>query len=241
MTEQRFVFSLDEELWAECERLVRESVEQVSAQGYRAGLLVSGGSTFLPFYSQAADLPADLFPADERCVPLEDAHNTSGMLAREWADRFLSPQSVVRSVTQQESPQATAAAYAVELQQWNEQGGLLAAALLGVGTDGHVASLFPGQMSQWEGANDLVMATEPEAEPLVPRVTVTPHLLAQVSRHIVVLTGSSKSEVVARWLKYGHVLPCSIVQPGVERIVLMDDAAANQLPPSAYTRGYNRS
>jgi 6-phosphogluconolactonase len=236
MTELRFVCSDPAKLWAECERLVRESVDGVSAKGYRAGVLVSGGTTFLPYYTQAADLPADLFPADERFVNAGNPHNTSAMLKREWAERFFAPESVVQIVEQFHSPQETAAGYAAKLQQWNEHGGIIAAALLGVGEDGHTASLFPGQRPVWEQSKDLVVTLEAEAEPLVPRVSVTPYFLGLVARHVVVLTGSKKARIAARWLRDHENLPCGVVQPAIERVVLLDDAAALELPRELCTR-----
>jgi 6-phosphogluconolactonase len=234
MTERILVFDLDANLWAACEQFVQESVGVVTNARARAGLLVAGGATLLPFYERAGDLAADIFPTDERMVGPGNPADTSGMLQREWGSRFVTPQSRIVPVPRQADAAGTAAVYSQMLREWAAGGGGWAAALLGVGGDGHIASLFPGQLEQWGTTEEWVVAAQPEQEPMVPRVTVTPSLLAQVPRHIVVITGSDKIDITRRWLKDREPVPAQMIHPVNERIILLDRSAARDLDAKDY-------
>ncbi|HSI20974.1 MAG TPA: 6-phosphogluconolactonase [Verrucomicrobiae bacterium] len=236
MIEHIFVFSNESDLWAVCEQKLRESVDWVSGTGRRPGVFFSGGGTFIPFYERFGDIQGDVFPTDDRMVPEGTVSDTTSMLRREWHRKVVEPGSRVVGVERLGSAQETAAQYEQKIRTWTERGGVFAAALLGVGSDGHTASLFPGQRDMWETTQSWVVATEGEQEPLVPRVTVTPELLRTVPRHIYVLMGSGKLPIANAWLKERKVLPCELVQPAEERYVLLDSVAARDLDPKTYTR-----
>ena len=106
--------------------------------------------------------------------------------------------------------------------------------LLGLGSDAHVASLFPGHASLRE--RDRLVVGEPEAglEPFVPRVTLTLPTLCD-GRHIVFLvTGEGKAEAAERAFggDSSEDAPASLVRPREgEMTVLLDPAAAGRLRP----------
>lgn len=228
------VFSNEAELWRTCEELVAEHVAWVKGAGRQAGIFASGGGSFLPLYNRAGDFEADIFPADERMVPPETSFDTSAMLQREWVDRLVDPHLKLHQVQRLGDAPSTAVAYGQQLREWQARGGIWAVALLGVGQDGHTASLFPGQRHQWEATSEWVVPAEAEQEPFVPRVTCSPALLAQVPRHIVVLTGSAKTDIARKWLRERENLPVEYVQPSEERFVLLDRIAARDLDPQQY-------
>ena len=234
MTERILVFDQQPNLWAACEQFVQESVGLVTRQGQRAGLLVAGGTTLLPFYEHATDPTADIFPADERMVPIGHPADTGSMLQREWLGRLLVSHSRVVAVQRAQDAAATAALYEQVLYNWTNDGGTWAAAVLGVGTDGHVASLFPGQAEGWLKTGQWVIPADAEQEPRVARITTTPAFLATLPRHIIVLCGSAKTEIATRWLREREDLPCEIIQSTVDRIVLLDRNAARNLDPKHY-------
>ena len=93
--------------------------------------------------------------------------------------------------------------------------------LLGMGEDGHTASLFPGQL--WNGADVLAVSGAPK--PPSARVSLSAGRLSRSRRVWFVVTGADKHDAVARW-KSGERLPVSSVSGTVETVVWLDEAAA---------------
>jgi len=106
--------------------------------------------------------------------------------------------------------------------------------LLGIGPDGHCASLFPGQVSLSERRRMVVGVPEAGLEPFVPRISMTLPTLTS-ARHIVFLaTGESKADAIARAFgpdaQPDPATPSSLLAPEARAItVLMDDGASSQL------------
>jgi len=106
--------------------------------------------------------------------------------------------------------------------------------LLGIGPDGHCASLFPNQATLSERSRMVVGVPEAGLEPFVPRISFTLPTLAG-ARHIVFLaTGASKADAIARAFGPGSqpdpAVPSSLLVPEAHRItVLIDQAAAADL------------
>lgn len=238
MIEHIIVFNEEAKLWQHCAELLSDQVNWVASAGRRAGIFLSGGGTYLPLYEKLGDVSADIFLADERMVPPGSSFDTGAMLEREWLSRLVKPEANLFPVTRQgEDAPTTAMVYEQLLHEWEEKGGVWAAALLGVGKDGHTASLFPGQRNIWEGTQSWVIPAQAEQDPRVPRVSVTPTLLARVPRHVIVLTGSEKTEIAKNWLHERQPLPVEYIQPSDERYVLLDRIAARDLDPKQYDQG----
>ncbi|MFZ0976405.1 MAG: 6-phosphogluconolactonase, partial [Solirubrobacteraceae bacterium] len=110
--------------------------------------------------------------------------------------------------------------------------------LLGIGSDGHCASLFPDQSSLGERSRAVVGVPEAGLEPFVPRVSMTLPRLANARQVVFLATGSSKADAVAA--AFGpdarpdpHV-PSSLLVPLAKEItVLLDQAAAARLGSAA--------
>jgi 6-phosphogluconolactonase len=106
--------------------------------------------------------------------------------------------------------------------------------LLGIGPDGHCASLFPGQESLSERSRLVVGVAEAGLEPFVPRISLTLPALAS-ARHVVFLaTGESKADAIAEAFGPGSApdphTPASLLVPDAKLItVLIDAAAASRL------------
>src|SRR5207302_8249989 len=106
--------------------------------------------------------------------------------------------------------------------------------LLGVGPDGHTASLFPDQPSLSERSRLVVGVPEAGLEPFVPRVTLTLPAIG-LARHVVVLaTGHAKADAVAAAFGEGaqpdpHVPTSLLAGTAKEITVLVDPAAASRL------------
>ncbi|MCL2420019.1 MAG: 6-phosphogluconolactonase, partial [Conexibacteraceae bacterium] len=106
--------------------------------------------------------------------------------------------------------------------------------LLGIGPDGHICSMFPGQDSLNERSRLAVGVPEAGLEPFVPRVTLTFPALSHAKRVLVFATGASKADPIAAAFAEDAPatpeIPASLLAEHVEDIVvLLDDDAASRL------------
>jgi 6-phosphogluconolactonase len=123
------------------------------------------------------------------------------------------------------SPEEAAAEYDREL-----DGVTLSFALMGIGPDGHTASLFPNAPTLDETERRAV-AAEAGLEPFVPRVTLTRPALAGTEEMVYLVTGEGKADAVARAFagEPSPETPASLVR-GKRTVAILDQAAASKLP-----------
>ncbi len=106
--------------------------------------------------------------------------------------------------------------------------------LIGVGSDGHICSMFPGQEPLHERSRLAVGVPQAGLEPFVPRVTLTFPALSRAKRVLVLATGESKADPIAAAFAedapHTADVPASLLPEHVEDIVvLLDEAAASRL------------
>jgi 6-phosphogluconolactonase len=100
--------------------------------------------------------------------------------------------------------------------------------LLGLGEDGHVASIFPGYKDLFSSSKYCEVTEHPETSQL--RVTLTGPVINNAKKVVFLVTGNSKADIVAEVLRNGSSLPASHVDPlHGELIWLVDKEAAGQL------------
>lgn len=196
----------------------------------RAGkaIALAGGSTPRRAYALAAAEEPDwgrteLWFGDERCVPPDDERSNQRLAREALLDRLLvAPQGVHRVRTELD-PAAAAADYAAEL-----DGATLGLALLGIGSDGHTASLFPNAPSL--DADALVVAAAPALEPFVERITLTRPAFARAELVAFLAVGAGKAEPARRAFAEppSRATPSSLVR-GRRTIAILDEAAAAEL------------
>jgi 6-phosphogluconolactonase len=208
-------------------------VAQLLANAAAAGeeVALTGGSTPGRAYELAAELEPDWSRAgvwwgDERCVPPDDERSNFGLAKQTLLDRLKAQPRRLARIRGEDEPTAAAAAYEREL-----AGTRLDFVLLGLGPDGHVASLFPNSPGLDERER-LVIPAEAGLEPYVERVTLTPPPL-RASRLIVFLvSGETKADAVARALAGppDPAVPGSLIRSeGGETRAVLDRAAAARL------------
>lgn len=158
-------------------RLLAAADEALARRG-RFDLALSGGSTPLRLYAALAELEPATFAGwhlwwgDERCVPHEHADSNFGAFANAFLERVpLDPRQVHPVPTEAVTPREAARLYEHELEH-ELAGDDLDLVLLGIGADGHTASLFP-EAPALDVRDRLVVEAEAPAPPAVPRTRVT--------------------------------------------------------------------
>jgi 6-phosphogluconolactonase len=208
-----------------------EAAAQLIADAAGAGghVGLSGGSGPRPAYERAAILRPDwgaveLWWIDERCVPPADGQSNYRVVRESLLDGLARPPAEVHRIRGELEPDEAAAEYDAAL-----EGVDLDLAIMGIGPDGHTASLFPNAPALDEVERRAV-AAEATMEPFVTRVTMTVPALAGVRTMVYLVTGEAKAEAAGRAFsgEPSPETPASLVR-GVETIALLDRAAASLL------------
>jgi 6-phosphogluconolactonase len=190
-------------------------------------IALTGGSTPGAAYELAAALEPDWSAAsvwwsDERCIPPDDERSNYGLVKRALLDR-LAAQPTVHRIRGELPPDQAAREYEQTL-----VGVKLELMLLGLGPDGHIASLFAGS-PQLAERDRLVTSGPAGLEPFVDRVTLTLPALLAARRIIVLVAGGEKADAVERAFR-GEItpdVPASLLRAGDAPIdVFLDRAAA---------------
>jgi 6-phosphogluconolactonase len=212
---------------AVAEWVVERMVESIAAQGSCA-LALSGGQTPRSTYEALAAPPfatavdwthVDVYFGDERAVPADAAESNYGMARAALLRHVPLPPERIHRMTA-ELPDLEHACLAYELLLPSH----LDVLLLGMGPEGHTASLFPRSAAVTERSRRVVPVTAPV--PPAARMTITPPVIA-AARHVAVLVaGAAKAPMVVRALT-GPREPLDVpVQLAVGAHWFLDDAAA---------------
>jgi 6-phosphogluconolactonase len=199
-------------------------------RGGRRRLLLAGGTTPVKTYEHIARMaePADyrgvhIFFGDERAVPPDHVESNYGMVRRAWLEpaRF-PPERVHRILGEIEADRAARLAEE-DLRGVTGEPAEPDLALLGLGTDGHTASLFPGSGALGETLRLYVPARSGR------RITATFPLLNATDQVIFLVSGKGKAEAVREALQGPPgAVPASLVQPrGGAALWMLDRDAAS--------------
>lgn len=175
---------------------------------------------------------------DERCVPPDDERSNYRMACDTLFDHVrLDPERVIRIEGEQPDPDQAAARYEARLRTLfpGEPWPRIDLAILGMGVDGHTASLLPGSSALDERERWAVVVRSPRFD--VPRITLTLPALCHSRQVLFLVTGGAKAEALARVFggtadpRPGEPLPAALVIPtDGEREILVDRTAAARLP-----------
>lgn len=211
-------------------------VAELLIEAARAGqhIVLTGGSTPRRAYELAATRDVDwsgatLWFGDERCVPLDDDRSNYGMAAAALLHRLPAERRPrVLRMPGELGPDAGADAYETLLREHLGGQPSFDLLLLGLGGDGHMASLFPGKPAVEERERLVVGVPEPGLEPFVPRITLTVPVIRSAVRTIFLVAGADKAAAVAR--AFGGPqdagTPASLAR---DPVVLLDAPAASEL------------
>jgi len=237
--QQRQIVVMDDDKFAQA--AAQRLVSRIKLNADRIAVCLTGGSSPEGLYRLLAQEPwrgkvpwdrVHWFIGDDRFVPLTDARSNMGIARRLFLDRSPAPRGNVHPIpTDTNYPEGAANLYAEELQkfygaeQLDPARPLFDLVLMGLGPDGHVASLYPGQRTLEEKGRWVVGVGKAGWEPFVPRVTMTFPTLASTREMLFMVDGAGKQDILRRVFA-GEDLPGSRVQSNGELVWLLDRAAA---------------
>jgi len=217
-------------------------VARIAANRGRVAICLTGGSSPKQLYhllatdayrSRIAWDRVHWFIGDERFVPASDPLNNMGMARKAFLQQC-APEANVHPIPTEtaspDNPDKSAELYEGELKSF--YGGeeldpsrpLFDLVLMGVGPDGHTASLFPDDPALDETSRWVVGVPKANVEPFVPRVTLTLPALGSCHEMLFEVAGAEKRAILARVLD-GENLPANRAQSIGETVWLVDQAA----------------
>ena len=214
-------------------------IARIAANGDCVAICLTGGSSPKQLYQLLATeafrsrIPWDRvhwFIGDERFVPVGDPLNNMGMARQIFLDRWAPVSNIHPIPTDTADPDEAARRYESELQSFHGAARLDPArplfdvVLMGVGPDGHTASLFPDYPALEETRRWVVGVPQAHVEPFVPRVTLTLPALNSCREMLFEVAGSEKRAILTRVLD-GENLPANRAHSTGETIWLVDTEA----------------
>lgn len=204
--------------------ILRAAQSSVASRG-AFHLVLAGGNTPRRIY-EALSLSNAAWPfwhvyfGDERCLSPDDQERNSRMAADAWLDHVSIPKQQIHPIPSELGAARAAAAYSKILEHLDD----FDLVLLGLGEDGHTASLFPGH--DWGDAKESpdVMAVFDAPKPPPERVSLSAHRLSAARQVIFMVSGASKQKAVSAWLS-GALIPAAAIAPEGGVDILIDMAA----------------
>ena len=228
---------------------VQVGQEAISLRGCFLAAL-SGGGTPLALFRLLAQAPYCLalpwdkvhfFWGDERCVAASDPGSNYAQAYAAWLSHILIPEENIHRVQGELEPALAAAEYAWQLKRFAREGldwPRLDFALMGLGADGHTASLFPGSPVEAEAA--VIPVTAHYQDRPARRISLTPQVFNAARNVVFLAVGPEKAEAVAATLSGPFdplMYPAQRIRPGEGATWwLVDRAAASLLPEDAHDK-----
>jgi 6-phosphogluconolactonase len=226
------------------EKFAEELVRMINKSAERRRtftIALSGGSTPKLLFTVLGERFKNSVPwkyvhffwGDERCVPLDDPESNFGMTKKVFLEKIKIPQANIHRIMGEKDPAEEAVRYSNEIKDFtNERGGLpvFDLIILGLGEDGHTASIFPGNDGLLNSEKICDIAIHPLG--FQKRITITGKVINNAENVIFLVTGASKAKVVSGICESpgnvdypaAHIEP----QPGILQWYL-DDAAAKMI------------
>jgi 6-phosphogluconolactonase len=185
--------------------------------------VLAGGRTPLAAYDRLVHGAEDwahwhLFLGDERCLPPDDPERNSRAIALALTERVPIPTAHLHWIPAEAGAESAARSYEALIAPHLP----FDLILLGMGEDGHTASLFPGHVTP---SDVRVAAVHQAPKPPPDRVTLTPSALAAAPERLILVTGAAKRDALAAWRR-GVDLPVARVAALGRTAVLLDADAA---------------
>ena len=189
--------------------ILKSATEAISSRG-RFSIVLAGGNTPKSIYALLVSAKTDwskwhVYYNDDRCLPVDHADRNSLMAAQVWLNHVSIPVSQIHDIPTELGPVEGAKSYAQTLAGLDN----FDLVLLGLGEDGHTASLFPGHT--WDDSVDafpVFNAPKPPPE----RVSISAARLSRAREVMFLVTGAGKQEAVDNW-RDGVAIPATTIRP----------------------------
>ncbi|RLA05294.1 MAG: 6-phosphogluconolactonase [Gammaproteobacteria bacterium] len=203
------------------EQILKSAERAISERGCFK-LVLAGGSTPEKIYQQLVNADTDwskwmIYYGDERCLPADDKDRNSIMASNALLSKVAIPAENIFTMPTELGAEVAAEKYReaiADVKQFD-------LVLLGMGEDGHTASLFPGHIHDLE---ETVHEVYNSPKPPSDRISLSAKSLAKTLQCFFIVTGSSKVDPVKQW-KQGVDLPVSTIAPENGVDIYIDSAA----------------
>lgn len=200
---------------------IARAASQAIAERGAFHIVLAGGSTPRAVYEELRGIDTDwaawhAWFGDERCLPPQHPERNSAMAFSSWLDHVPMPRSQIYAIPAEKGAEEGAREYALTLREAGE----FDLVLLGLGEDGHTASLFPGH--DWGNQPDApsVLAVHHAPKPPVDRISLSAWRLSRARQVMFLVTGGSKKQAVADWRAGGDIPARSICPEGRVDVLL---------------------
>ncbi len=176
-------------------------------------VVLAGGNTPRSLYEKLRAIETDwskwhIYYGDERCLPPDDPERNSFMADQAWLNHVAIPRQQIHPIPAERGATDAARDYAVLLREVD----MFDLVLLGLGEDGHTASLFPGH--DWgvgpEAPAALAVSDAPKPPPA--RVSLSAWRLSRARQVLFLVTGTAKRNAIAGW-RTGKPIPARAITP----------------------------
>jgi 6-phosphogluconolactonase len=206
---------------AASEQILKTAEEAIAERG-GFKLVLAGGTTPEKAYRLLAEAETDwskwhIYYGDERCLPSDHPDRNSMMAMNAWLAQVPIPAAQIFTIPAELGPEAGALQYRETVSEALP----FDLVLLGMGEDGHTASLFPGHVHDQD---ELTHAVYNSPKPPPERVSISARALSDTRRLIFLITGKSKQEPVKQWQE-GADLPVARIEPPCPVEIYIDSDA----------------
>lgn len=204
MERKVLVYKNAEELSEELAKEIMKSINKKAAEGENYYISLSGGSTPKTLFRRLTESPFKerikwknlmVFWGDERCVPPDDAESNYGMTKEIFLDKVQIPEENIFRMRGEGSPPKEAKRYSIAIRKnltFSNNLPVFDLMFLGMGEDGHIASLFPNQKLK-DVANNICGVGQKEKQ---KRISLTYDAINNAKRTIFMITGESKAKII---------------------------------------------
>lgn len=207
-----------------CELLKEIAQKAIQTKG-KFSIVLAGGTTPGVIYKMLSKENFDwsqweFYLGDERCLPVNSEERNSHMIMTTWLNHIDIPTENIHFIPAELGAKEAAKEYAATIQDHMP----FDLVLLGMGEDGHTASLFPGHE---HNQSELTHAVYNSPKPPSDRVSMSASSLSNADQVLIIVTGASKKDCVKAWVNDQN-LPIAQISARQKLTVLLDEVASSK-------------